>query len=178
VAVLITGANIGQKGEEGDGVVWQKPDCGSALKPVDADELKYAVQRFLQKQNSTADRREILDILIHNLKSEKESDYRLAISTTEGTFFYRPEEIIRCEADGNYTRFYLKGKKPLIASRTLKEFDEILAEQQFIRVSRGDLVNKKYIVSLSGDHELRLSDNSLIEVSRRRWEYVKKQLVN
>jgi two-component system LytT family response regulator len=147
------------------------------LKPVDADELKVAVQRFLQKRNGDP-QREVYENLLHNLRSEKESDYRLAIATTEGTFFYKPEEIIRCEADGNYTRLYLKDKKPLIASRTLKEFDEILAEQQFIRVSRGDLVNKKYIVSFSGDHELRLSDNSLIEVSRRRWEQVKKLLVH
>lgn len=148
------------------------------LKPVDADELKQAVQRFLDKQTTRGQRKEIFDNLIHNLKSEKESDYRLAISTTEGTFFYKPDEIIRCEADGNYTRFYLKDKKPLMASRTLKEYDEILSEQQFIRVNRGDLVNRKYIVSFSGDHELRLADNSLIEVSRRRWDFVKKQLVN
>lgn len=147
------------------------------LKPVDVEELKLAVQRFISKRTNSQ-QKELYENLMHNLRSEKESDYKLAISTTEGTFFYKPEEIIRCEADGNYTRFYLRDKKPLIASRTLKEFDEILSEQQFIRVSRGDLVNKKYIVSFSGDHELRLTDNSLIEVSRRRWDFVKKQLVN
>lgn len=146
------------------------------LKPVDADELKMAVQRFVQKRNG-APQKEVYENLLHNLRSEKESDYRLAIATTEGTFFYKPEEIIRCEADGNYTRFHLKGKKPLIASRTLKEYDDMLADQQFIRVSRADLVNSKYIVSFSGDHELRLSDNTVVEVSRRRWDFVKSRLV-
>lgn len=148
------------------------------LKPVDADELKIAVQRFVQKTSSGFSRREVYDNLMHNLRTDKESDYRLAISTTEGTFFFRPDQIIRCEADGNYTKFYLKDKKPMLASRTLKEFDEILSGQQFIRVSRADLVNKKYVTSLSGDHELILADNSMVEVSRRRWDEVKRQLMN
>ena len=148
------------------------------MKPVDADELKQAIQRFVSKQAGGQQRKEIYANLMHNLKSEKESDYRLAIATTEGTFFFKPDEIIRCEADGNYTKFYLKDKKPVLASKTLKEFDEILSEQQFIRVSRADLINRKYIASFSGDHELKLIDQSSIEVSRRRWDAVKKQLMN
>jgi two-component system LytT family response regulator len=148
------------------------------LKPVDAEELKHAVQRFVTKRTNGTQRKEIYDNLMHNLRTEKESEYRLAISTTEGTFFLKPDQIIRCEADGNYTKFHLKDRKPILASKTLKEFDEILSEQQFIRVSRGDLVNRKYITSFSGDHELKLIDQSSIEVSRRRWDAVKKQLMN
>jgi len=148
------------------------------LKPVDAEELKQAVERFILKRINIEQRREIYDNLLHNLRTEKESDYKLAISTTEGTFFLKPDEIIRCEADGNYTKFHLKDKRPILASKTLKEYDEILSEQQFIRVSRGDLVNRKYITSFSGDHELKLADQSSIEVSRRRWDAVKKLLMN
>ncbi|MEO6166525.1 MAG: LytTR family DNA-binding domain-containing protein [Chitinophagales bacterium] len=153
------------------------------LKPIDADELRTAVQRFLarktfsaEKKSTTNDHKAQYDNLLHNLKTEQPNDYRLAISTTVGTYFYQTDEIIRCEADGNYTKFFLINKKPVIASKTLKEFDEILSGQQFIRVHRAHLVNKKYIRSLTNDHELHLSDDSSVEVSRRRWEEVKRIL--
>lgn len=155
------------------------------LKPIDTDELKTAVQRFMarriqarEKIKSAKDHQSRYSNLLHNLKTEEPGDYRLAIATTEGTHFYQPAEIIRCEADGNYTKFFLTNKKPVIASRTLKEFDEILSGQQFIRVHRAHLVNKRYIRSFTNDHELQMSDDATVEVSRRRWEDVKRMLQN
>lgn len=147
------------------------------LKPVDIEELKNAVQRFIQKQETGQSQKPLYENLLHNLKSEKVSDYRLAVATTEGTFFYHPDDIIRCEADGNYTKFFLKNQKPIITSKTLKEYDEMLAEQNFLRVHRAHLVNKKYVVSFSGDHEIKMKDDSVIEVSRRRWDAIKQVLL-
>lgn len=147
------------------------------LKPVDVDELKNSVQRFITKQQTGQSQKPLYENLLHNLKSERVSDYRLAVATTEGTFFYNPDDIIRCEADGNYTKFFLKNQKPIITSKTLKEYDEMLAEQNFIRVHRAHLVNKKYVTSFSGDHELKMLDNSTVEVSRRRWDAVKQVLL-
>ena len=146
------------------------------LKPIDTDELKSAVQRFLDKKNHSGDQEARYRNLLHNLKSEQPNDYRLAISTTEGTYFYQPDEIVRCEADGNYTKFFLLNKKQVIASRTLKEYDEILGDQQFIRVHRAHLVNKRYVKSYTNDHELQMIDNATVEVSRRKWDEVKKLL--
>lgn len=147
------------------------------LKPVDVEELKSAVQRFIAKQQTGQSQKPLYENLLHNLKSERVSDYRLAVATTEGTFFYNPDDIIRCEADGNYTKFFLKNQKPIITSKTLKEYDDMLAEQNFIRVHRAHLVNKKHIASFSGDHELKMKDNSTVEVSRRRWDAVKQELL-
>jgi two-component system LytT family response regulator len=147
------------------------------LKPVDVEELKNAVQRFIVKRQTGQSLKPLYENLLHNLKSEKVSEYRLAVATTEGTFFYSPDDIIRCEADGNYTKFFLKNQKPIITSKTLKEYDEMLAEQNFIRVHRAHLVNKRYIASFSGDHELKMKDNSTVEVSRRRWDAVKQELM-
>lgn len=147
------------------------------LKPVDVDELKKAVERFIEKKKSNTDHRASYNNLLHNLKTEKPKDYRLAITSVEGTSFYQTDEIIRCEADGNYTKFFLLNKKPVMTSRTLKEYDEILGEHDFIRVHRAHLVNKKHIASFSSDHELKMKDNSVVEVSRRRWDAVKRQLL-
>ncbi len=146
------------------------------LKPIDTEELKRAVERFVQKQYNRQSQKPLFENLLYNLKLPETDDYRLAISTHEGTFFYHPDEIIRCEATGNYTRFYLKEKKPLLTSKTLKEYEDMLSDEQFIRVHRTHLVNKKYIRSFSPDHELKMSDGSVVEVSRRKWDVVKTRL--
>jgi two-component system LytT family response regulator len=146
------------------------------LKPIDTDELVTAVQRFLSKQ-TTEPQKKNYENLIYNLGlPESSSDYRLAVSTSDGTFFYYCHEIIRCEAVGNYTRFVLKDKKPLLTSHTLKDYDDLLSEQNFLRVHRAHLINAKFISSLSKDHEVKMLDGSIIPVSRRKWDVVKQKL--
>ncbi len=145
------------------------------LKPVDADELKRAVERFEEKYKSSSAGNPLMTNFLNNIKAAP-ADYRLAINTTEGTHFLKPEEIIRCEADGNYTLFYIQNKKKILASRTLKEYDEILADYNFLRVHKSHLVNKKFIRSFSTDH-LVLKDDSTVEVSRRRTAEIKAKLL-
>lgn len=146
------------------------------LKPIDTEELQAAVQRFLQKQNNHQSQK-LYENLAYNLNlSETSPDYRLALSTTDGTFFYYCNEIIRCEAVGNYTRFVLKDKRPLLTSHTLKEYDELLSEQNFLRVHRAHLINSGYVSSFSKDHEIKMKDGSVIPVSRRKWDVIKQKL--
>ncbi|MEP6464767.1 MAG: LytTR family DNA-binding domain-containing protein [Parafilimonas sp.] len=147
------------------------------LKPIDTDELKAAVQRFLQKQGNSQQHRKLYENLNYNLNlPETSSKYRLALATADGTFFYYCNEIIRCEAVGNYTRFILKDKKPLLTSHTLKEYDELLTEQNFLRVHRAHLINSEYISSFSKEHEIKMHDGSTIPVSRRKWDCIKQKL--
>lgn len=145
------------------------------LKPVDVEELKRAVERFTEKRKTASNGNQLMSNFLSNIKATP-ADYRLAIHTTEGTHFLKPEEIIRCEADGNYTLFYLESKKKMIASRTLKEYDEILADYHFLRVHKSHLVNKKYVQSFSADHII-MHDNTSVEVSRRRAAEIKGKLI-
>ncbi|MEO8711204.1 MAG: LytTR family DNA-binding domain-containing protein, partial [Parafilimonas sp.] len=146
------------------------------LKPIDTEELLAAVQRFMQKQHNNGNKK-LYENLTYNLNlPESSSKYRLALTTTDGTFFYYCNEIIRCEAVGNYTRFVLKDKKPLLTSHTLKEYDELLAEQNFLRVHRAHLVNSGYISSFSKEHEIKMHDGSIVPVSRRKWDNIKQKL--
>ncbi len=146
------------------------------LKPIDEDELKTAVNRFLDKRKHNIDNKSLIENLIHNLNTEKKSEYRLALNTTEGTYFLKTEEIIRCEADSNYTKFFLNKRKNMISSKTLKEYEELLSEYNFLRVHKSHLVNRKFIKSLSNDGFIILNDDSKIEVSRRRYSEVKETL--
>jgi len=148
------------------------------LKPIDIEELKQAVQRFLDTHNNSnsASSKPLYDNLIYNLNQTQSKDYRLAISTTEGTSFYKADDIIRCEAVGNYTRFYIKEKKPLITSRTLKDYEDLLTDQKFLRVHRAHLVNPRFVESYSRDHELKMIDGSTVQVSRRKWDVIKDKI--
>lgn len=147
------------------------------LKPINHTELKSAVHRFIEKRKSKVDNKDRYNNLLHNLKTEQNA-YRLAVATTEGTYFYDTPEIIRCEAHDNYTHIFFLHKKPIITSRTLKEYDELLTEQGFCRVHRTHLVNKKYIQSISNDHTIQMKDGSEVEVSRRKWEDIKNLLLS
>ena len=146
------------------------------LKPIDTEELTAAILRFLEKQH-TNNTKKLYENLAYNINlPESSSQYRLALTTIGGTFFYYCNEIIRCEAVGNYTRFVLKNEKPLLTSRTLKEYDDLLTEQNFLRVHRAHLVNSDYISSFSKEHEIKMRDGSVVPVSRRKWDYIKQKL--
>ena len=66
---------------------------------------------------------------------------RITINTVEGFHVLHPQEIVRCESDGNYTRLFLRGGERILASRTMKEFENLLEAHGFMRVHHSHLVN-------------------------------------
>jgi len=140
------------------------------LKPVDPDELRQAVDRFLEKRNDSP--RNQLQNMIYNLEAGPKTGFRLAIPTTEGVFFYPIREIVRCEASSNYTQFYLTEKRTFITSKTLKEYDEILTPHGFVRVHKSHLVNMAFAEDYLGKGFIVLKDKTQVEVARRRKEAV------
>jgi two-component system, LytTR family, response regulator len=143
------------------------------LKPIDADELQNAFARFTQKLQHTAGTHQPLyNNFIHNINVKDKKDFKLALPTVQGTFFYRPDEIIRLEGESNYTKFFFTNKTTLLTSRTMKDYEEILENHGFIRVHKSHLVNKVYVVNYNAEGLLTLADNAKVEVSRRRKEEV------
>ena len=146
------------------------------LKPIDMEELQAAVQRFLEGREDFRQQYDLLRNIMHNMSAPSSEDFRLALPTKEGVHFLLPSEILRCEAVGNYTKFYtLKGKTYLI-SKTLGEYDTLLTPQQFIRTHKSHLVNKRFISFIDHDGYAVLKDNTKVEVSRRRKEEVMESL--
>ncbi len=145
------------------------------LKPIDADELKAAIRRFIERKADEAERQQLIDNLKFNLNAEKE-DFRIAISTLKGTHYYSIRKIIRLEGEGNYTRIYFENDKPMLASRTLKDFEDIMSSYGFIRAHRSHLINKRFVRSVLFDGSIEMADKSQIEISRRRKEEVMRLL--
>ena len=147
------------------------------LKPVDPDELRAAIDRYIEKQKPVKQKKELFDNLVQNIGKKEVKDFRLAVPSSQGVFFFTLDEILRLEADRNYTVIHLVGKRPFVASKTLKHFEEMLEEFKFIRTHKSHLVNTTHIVRLSHDHEsVLLSDGMKIEISRRKKEEVQQQL--
>jgi two-component system LytT family response regulator len=147
------------------------------LKPVDILDLQNAVNRHIVRKEFQPGRQEkLMNNLITNLQQPDSSSFKLALSTMEGVFFFQPSSIIRCEGENNYTRFYFPDQKPLLVSRTMKEFEDILCDYDFIRVHKSHLVNKKFVKHLDKEGLLWLTDGSHISVSRRKKEEVVKIL--
>jgi two-component system, LytTR family, response regulator len=91
----------------------------------------------------------------------------LSIATSEGRFFFAPEEIVRLEASSNYTHIYFTNKKKLLAAKVLKEFEQMLEPFGFVRTHRTHLVNRQHILYVTRDGNIVMKDSSVAEISRR-----------
>lgn len=138
------------------------------LKPIDPEELITAVKRFeeYRGQKTTLDKQ--FKTLLSNVRPENKLK-KVGIPDGDGLIFINLSDIIRCDSDGNYTFFILTSGKKIIASRTLGEYEQMFADDNFFRVHRSHLINlehvKKYIKGEGG--YVVMSDNSQVEVSRR-----------
>jgi len=107
------------------------------LKPINALELKKAVDR-VQSKRSQENQQGQLKALLHNLQQQEK---KIALPQSDHIEFVAVNSIIRCRGDRNYTHFFLKDGRELLVSRTLKEYVGLLDDQSFYRVHQSHLVN-------------------------------------
>jgi len=137
------------------------------LKPVDPEELVAAVRRAEADAVLDIDR---LDIYRASVAARDKLPERIALYTADKIHFIELADIIRCMADGNYTRFYLKGNTAVLVAKTLKDYDKLLSGSDFIRVHQSHLVNMKHVkeyIKQDGGY-LVMQDGAKIPVSTRR----------
>ncbi len=142
------------------------------MKPIDADELRQAVDRFMTRTVVTLSQQSLYQNLLNNITAKDRKDFKLALPTSEGTYFFHPEEIIRLEGEINYTWFHFSNRKPLLISKTLKEYEDILNDHGFLRIHKSHLINKVHVVNYTANGTLTLSDRSQVDISRRRKEII------
>lgn len=133
------------------------------LKPIITDELKAAVSKCTQNENSDLDKIKLLiDQLNPNLQ-----EY-LTISTQKATEYLKISEIIRFEAQGSYCQIHMNNGSSHMISKVLKEFIPKLSSQGFFRVHQSHFINLNYVKSHSkGEHVVTMADGSQVSVSRQ-----------
>lgn len=131
------------------------------LKPIDPDELMEAVNRVEHQEKAS----ERISLLKENLAHPK----RIALNTLDKIHIVQVAEILRCESSVNYTMFYFTDDTKLLVTKTLKEFDQLLSDHDFIRVHQSHLINVKFIKGFTkSDGYIFLKDGTKIPVSTRK----------
>jgi two-component system LytT family response regulator len=139
------------------------------LKPVNIDELIAAVQRASEKLRLKNINRQ-LNNLLANLRQPEPSSHKLALSNADSLVFIAVEDIVRCEAKGGYTVFFMRNGEKILSSKTIREYEDLLPPDIFLRVHHAHIVNllfvKKYHRGRGGFIEM--EGSVMIEVSIRR----------
>ncbi len=140
------------------------------LKPVDIVDLQNAVNRHIVKNQSvtSTSQQPLVNNLLYNLQQKNQEQFKLALSTSEGIFLYDPKEIVLLEGSSNYTKFFFAKQKQLIVAKTLKEYEDILLDHQFLRVHKSYLVNKTHVIKVDRESVLEMSNKMYVPISRRR----------
>lgn len=143
------------------------------LKPVDPGELKAAIARYFENRRESPANSDLYRNLVDNMGVRDVRDLRIAVPSSEGVQFFMIDDILCLHAEGSYTEIVLKGRKPFVASKILKHFEDMLESAQFIRTHKSHLVNQTHIKGMTADRDhVVLSDGSRVEISRRKKEEV------
>ncbi|MBI4947175.1 MAG: response regulator transcription factor [Bacteroidetes bacterium] len=147
------------------------------LKPIDAEELKTAVKKVVDSKTKFSTE-ENLRFLLENIKQGDEQYNKITLPTGNAYEVVSVKDIIRCEANDNYTNVYLSNGRKYLVSGTLKHYEDLLPEKDFIRVHHGNLINMNHMIRFlkeDGGYAV-MSDGSKVEVSRRKKEDFLKKL--
>jgi len=131
------------------------------LKPVDRHELLKSINRLDQK---LLEKKQSIISRLHARYN------KITVHTTKGMLFVPMENILWMESDNNYTTLYLTVGQPIITSRSIGEFEEMLAEFDFYRIHHSVMINLQHLQAyLKGEGgSVVLTNGKELEVSRRR----------
>ena len=140
------------------------------LKPIIPDELVAALDKSAEILYVT-DETLKFDNLLDNFSQLTRDLKKIVLNTQDKIHIVGITEIVRCESDANYTTFTLLNKKPVVMSKPLKEYDEMLTPFGFFRSHHSHLVNLSMIdrIDKKDGGVLIMKDNSEAMVSSRKY---------
>ena len=145
----------------------QYSSIGYILKPINPDELVEAVDRIkVTGKEKIQERLEVFNKQVSNPNVFE----KMSISAVDGIYFVSIKDIVRFEAEDNYTHIFLANGDRITASRTIKAYEDMLQSMNFYRVHKRHVINLNYMRKfIKGDGGyLVMDDGKKIEVSRRR----------
>lgn len=136
------------------------------LKPIEIDELIKAVAKIInqKKQKQTVNHTQLL---ADNLRIQPTGKRKIALPLMEGFEFVKVDQIVRCQANDNFTDVFLDDGRKLMICRTLKFYEETLSHQGFVRIHKSHLINTQFVVRyLKGKGgQVQMTDNTTLDVS-------------
>ncbi|MET1260720.1 LytTR family DNA-binding domain-containing protein [Flagellimonas sp. DF-77] len=140
------------------------------LKPLGLEELQTAIEKVRKGKGNKLYLSKIKNF-IENIQGGNTNEKKICLATLEGLEFFKPSEIIYCKANGAYTLFSIKNHKDVMVSKNLKEYENLLADIDFMRVHNSYLINlnevKKYVKTQGGYIIMSNDDHVLISNSKK-----------
>ncbi len=143
------------------------------LKPVDPDALQKSMQKAAMNiRNSNLQQQ--VEILLQQLSGIQNHDRKIVLKDIENTYFIKVADILYCEAEGTYTKFYFSNSDPILVSKNLKEYETILEPLGFLRTHHSFLANpgKVKMYDKTDGGALILEGGHSIPVSQRKKDFV------
>lgn len=147
------------------------------LKPVDPEDLNAVIEK-IKKVLANNETFAHIDLLLENISKKVDKFKRIALSTAEGIHLFEVSDIVRLESQDNYTKFYIQNNKPVLISKTLKEYEDLLSEQGFERIHQSHLINLAYLrsyIKKDGGYAV-MADGSHLPISQRKKERLQELL--
>ncbi len=122
------------------------------LKPFDPDDLIEAVRRA------------------EAAFAPEQPGKKLALTNSDGIYFVLVSDIIRLESFKNYTTFHFANRSPLTFSKTLGDFEPLLAPYGFFRPHKSHIINLESVDHWKKDAGdiIVMADKSQLPLSRRK----------
>ncbi len=142
-----------------------------ALNAFEVNALDYLVKPVSEVSLAKAIEKSKSSLVVDDeIKGKLKTTEKVFIKDRDKCWLVPISDLMLLESDGNYTRVYFEGKKPMI-NRSLSLLEERLPNDTFIRASRKHIVNINFIVSLepieNNQLVLTLENGKEVEMSRR-----------
>lgn len=138
------------------------------LKPIEEESLIKAIELYKKRQNALfndTSAQTIINNVVQNTPVE-----HLRIAGRDDVELIKVKDLVRCEADSNYTIFFMTNGHRIVSAKSLHIYADVLQKQNFVRIHDKHLVNlayvTKYIRGVGG--QVLLSNGDLVDVSKRR----------
>ena len=140
------------------------------MKPIGIPELEEAIQKHLKKKSGDINRQ--MEILLQHYSGTGNKKKTIALPTLNGLELVGIDEIIRLQSDGSYAIFHLKDKRKITISKPLKQYEDILAANGFMRIHHSHIVNLNQIRNYTRGEGgyVTMQDGSEAIVSRQKKE--------
>jgi two-component system LytT family response regulator len=137
------------------------------LKPVDESDLQACINRWVEKKQKFL-RVDQFSFLLEMMHGKSIAQTKIALPTTDGLEFIHINDIIRCQAESNYTSLFLTSGETFLICRTLKDVETILRQHNFIRIHQSHLINLAHLKKfqrIDGGYVI-MTDDAQLSISR------------
>ncbi len=131
-------------------------------KPYEIDKIEKAIQQFTKNTKKSNEKYSAI------LKDILNKDTQLLpIPNANGIDFILVEDIVRLEAQRNYTLIVCEDGKKFTSSKNIKHHEELLDRGMFFRVHKSHIINLKYLKSIDNEGVIKMRNDQTVPLAKR-----------